>query len=435
MKNFLKLGLLALLSTFLITSCEEDLIGTGGGGTGGGGGTTGDNPELVLVTEAGFISEATTIEAGSSFAVKVQAAKGTADLQAFEILEDGVRIATDRISFINEVAPTSSAPLVGLTETSSLEWVIEMVAHSDLSERNYEFRIIDTAGNSAKQGVFINTDTTPTEVIPPTITILGSGTFSVDPSTKVGVDLNVVGGSSKITFLTIFDGNNDPVAVDRLWIGDSDTPISSNPLEIPAADADGFETKIFIRSNNTFGSEVYKVIISTEDEEIYFEEITIDTGIAGVSVTELSGVLFNSGGPAGSGGLDLDDGIDTGSSDVISELKDEGIDQSQSTANNWIQRMSGINGTEIRQMIVGENGLQEGFSFDVIATDNQLAELWGNGVTLSAVNSSGNLTTGIVQVGDVYLAFRDGKYYAFTVTNINVTADDNKDSYTLDIKH
>ena len=73
----------------------------------------------------------------------------------------------------------------------------------------------------------------------------------------------------------------------------------------------------------------------------------------GQPVATILGALFNQAGPSGTGGLDLDTGASLGSTNANVEVRDMGIDTALPLANNWRQKIAGVNGTEIRYVKPG----------------------------------------------------------------------------------
>ena len=136
--------------------------------------------------------------------------------------------------------------------------------------------------------------------------------------------------------------------------------------------------------------------------------------------------MLNQAGPAGTGGLDLDTGASTGSSDALAEIIDNGIDASLPAASNWIQSISSVNGSTIRVLRPGLNGLEETFSFASVLTKEEIPGLHNN----NAAVYSGET----VIVGDLFTVERGGSFYILEVTNVNVTTTDNSDSYRFNVK-
>jgi hypothetical protein len=270
-------------------------------------------PSLSLVDEAGFITTSATLDAGSTFSVKVSASADESPLNAFSVYEDGVKVSSDRLS-VNGTPVASNPILLFDLEKNTFTWEVDVVAQDDASLRVYEFEVAAESGKTASR--------------------------TVDITTTVGT-----------------------------------------------------------------------------------------------AVDEITGVLLNQAGPAGTGGLDLDDGMGVGSLNAAAEIKDEGIDIGQPNATNWRQQISGSNGSVIKYLRAGENGLSESFSYDDVQYKEDIASLFtDNGIDFTLTNDNAELKSDVVNEGDVFVVERDGAYYLLYVVSIEVTADNNADNYAFDIK-
>ncbi|MBT8189290.1 MAG: hypothetical protein KJO29_02585, partial [Bacteroidia bacterium] len=205
----------------------------------------------------------------------------------------------------------------------------------------------------------------------------------------------------------------------------------SNPMSIEGDDKFGFEVDIYITAHNG-GLKNYTLAIEDEGGDIQFVEFTID---AGMTASFLQGVLFNSAGPVGQGGLDLDNGMSVGSNDASAEIKDEGIDLDEPMDKNWIRKVTGANGSEIRQLIANTNGLPETFKFEEVFTPDQIAAVWENGNEFTDTNNVGEKISFRVELDDVFIVESNGIYYLINVVEINETTDSNSDNYVVDIKY
>jgi len=135
----------------------------------------------------------------------------------------------------------------------------------------------------------------------------------------------------------------------------------------------------------------------------------------------LNGVLFNAGGPAGTGGLDLDNGMSTGSSDMEAEVRDRGIDGD----GNWLQEIAPANDSRLYLLQPGVDGVSENFTFANIDSKETLAAIVGTGTEVSS--------SGTVAVGAIFIVERAGAVYAFQVAEVNVIQADNSDNYVVNI--
>ena len=169
------------------------------------------------------------------------------------------------------------------------------------------------------------------------------------------------------------------------------------------------------------GTRTYTFTVTNDAGVAESRSIDITTVSGTTPLEVLNGVLFNAGGPIGTGGLDLDNGEGTGSEDIAAEIKDIGID----VDGNWLQVIGRVNDALLYQMVAGEDGVSESFTFASIDSKETLAGLVGSGLNL--------VSSGTVNVGDVFVVDRAGSYYAFEVAEVNVIQADNSDNYVLNI--
>ncbi|MCG8326229.1 MAG: hypothetical protein MI974_01030 [Chitinophagales bacterium] len=158
---------------------------------------------------------------------------------------------------------------------------------------------------------------------------------------------------------------------------------------------------------------------------------------------ELSGVLLNQAGPAGTGGLDLDTGDGTGSSDAASEIRDLGIDCTIDPANaeNWRAQIGTINGANMVK--VDPSTLGEGFSFSEVKTTEAIVEAYDAGAALAdGVSQNAQCDETAVTdvsdpavVGDIFSVLSGGKYYLIQIDEVNAISGSNGDNYVISIKY
>ena len=425
MKTILKFSLLSILAIIGFTSCEDDPIG--GGSTGGG--NTDTDPSVLLLTEAGFVDFEATIMPGETFSVKMQADMGSSPLNAIRITEDGSTVDLSRIT-VDGVAASANPILLFNADKNDFTKEIDVVSQSGEGTSNYTFSVEDEAMNTAASSVSIKTERVLT---PPTIIIEGSGMPMVSPGTNLKLPITV---SDVTTPLLTIGVLQDGVYIEneaRLSLGDSNGTLTfmTNPQALQESDVNGFMKDLFIVVHADADIKTYTIEITDEAGGVYTRELTIETGS---SLTVLDGVLFNAAGPAGTGGLDLDEGIDTGSDDMRAEIKDEGIDGGP-VESNWIRRISGANGAEVRHLFPNQNGLPEDFTFESVSTTQELASIWDNGLGFVDTNADGDEISLRVEQGDMFMVLREGKYYMIRVATINETINNNDDNYMIDIRH
>jgi hypothetical protein len=169
----------------------------------------------------------------------------------------------------------------------------------------------------------------------------------------------------------------------------------------------------------------HDLAIEITDAESNTAEVSISYTTANYNIDTLMGVLFNQGGPANRGGLDLDDGESTGTQlpqDTSAEIRDQGIDLGEPPSDNWIQKIAPFDDATLAYV-----GNTE-FDFSAVITEAQIIDAYNNATIIQESD--------IVEVGDVFAVNDNNKYYLVLITEVNVTSgpDDNDDNYVVDIK-
>lgn len=267
----------------------------------------------------------------------------------------------------------------------------------------------------------------PEEVNPttgPTLTIL-SGTEHEGNSYLPNEELTFsIRGTSGTALLNSFSILEDGTAVDtdRLTV-DGNVP-SANPfLLLEEGDDESFTYLVVVTTNANSGT--YDLSFVVTDAEQNTSNYTLEYTVVQPDVRELQGVLFNQGGPQGTGGLNLATGQGTGSENASAHIKDTGIDINLPLNNNWKQKIAPItaNGVTLRQA-------SSEVTYESIQFTNQFEAIYNAGTTIGE-NGGDNK----VQVGDLFIAKQGDDYYVFVVREVNITTgDDNTDNYVLDIK-
>ena len=449
MKNLFKISFLGLLMMGLFTACETDTIGGGnpGGGPGGGGEINEDAPSLRLVERDGFVSTSAIIAPGSTFQVNLLGARGATDLLSVEFDIDGApfgsdeaisRVTINNAQVLGDNVAVDDGSGTGVDERASFDWVAAIIASEEETTQTYMFRLIDVDGLTDEVEVIITTDSSVTgggggDVVPPTINI-NMNSVIVGPNSLFSIPIDIVAGNPLLSQIGVFEvmGTDTMLIQDlnRLVLGGVTFP--SNPFELVPEDRDGFQKDLLIRSQNNESLTTYIIVFSDDAGNLYQSQFMLDTRPQGNPVRTIEGVLFNSAGPSGFGGLDLDSGVGTGSTDASAELRDNGIDNTVPLGENWLQTISGINETQVQYLVPGQNGLPGDFTFESVSTDLDIAAVSQNGTDFTLTNGS-DLTSNPVNVGDMFIANRDNQIYIFIVREVNVTGDDNMDNYVMDI--
>jgi hypothetical protein len=264
----------------------------------------------------------------------------------------------------------------------------------------------------------------------PAAVVAGAGSIAT-------VTVEATKGTKALKAVTVYEGSTK-VSLDDLEI--DGVAASANPVLITSP-TDVMTWEIGVHVHASAGTATYRVVV--EDEGGLSDEASFDVTVETALTQSLTGVLFNSAGPAGTGGLDLDSGDGTGSSNAAAEIRDMGIDSmSTNEATEWRQRIGGINGSEVR--FVGTNGVDS--DFDAIASKEAVVGAFDGGLDFVAASTiaDGNIdvwgnfkVSKTLEVGDIFAVLNGGTYYLVLVEDVVVepATNNNNDHYTMAIKY
>ena len=262
----------------------------------------------------------------------------------------------------------------------------------------------------------------------PTITLTdGEGnvgsTFS--PNEEISFTFDVERGSSDMNSLEVKE-NGNTIAENSGRIKFNDTIPSANPTLLFAGQEDDFSVKVTILTNTTPGTYDIDVIVTDSNSpNPRSTTYTVEYSVAEPNLEEIEGVLFNAAGPQNTGGLNLNTGESTNSTEVPdSHIKDLGI-TSGPVDTNWRQKIAPIseNGVSLRI-------LSSEVDYNNVQYANQLEDLYNGG---TEVGSEGTANKNVV--GDTFVAKKGDDYWIFVIRNVTITPGmDNSDNYELDIK-
>lgn len=238
----------------------------------------------------------------------------------------------------------------------------------------------------------------------------------VSPGDTLRVSIEAFAGTGELNSLTFLEnGERLPNFAERLFINGASAP--SNALLLDSNSRQEFGAEIMLLAAEEAGNYDVEIVVADEDDNsanVSFSYFVSDVNI-------LEGVLLNAGGPAGTGGLDLDSGQGTGSTSDIAEIQDQGIDINRPVDENWIQRIAPVVGNNVELA-----ALSSEFDFEAVVTRAEVADSFDESATVAESD--------VVQVGDVFAVRRGTNHYLLLVTDVNVTPNDNNDSYTFTIK-
>ncbi len=405
MKNLSLFKVLFLaLAVFAISSCGEDDPAD-----------SALSPNVSFLDGVGIISDDANVAPGAEFTVNISAGTGDNELSSLTIYQDDVQIDASRITFAH-TAPANNPQLIVDTDVNGLDWTITVAAHTDALDAVYDFEITDKGGNKTSAILNINTVANTVFAVSHSVSM---GCFTtdntVDAVTNFCLSIDATSGLDALSTVTVYE-NNDVIDVSRLdWAENPYTLVDGETAAIT-------DFSVSIESHSV-GTAEYRMVVTDASGASMEAGVFVTVG----APTELiTGVLLNKSGPSGQGGCDLNTGNgNINSTDLSAEIKDEGIDSSLPIDANWIQRISGANGSEIR----AANNLPEGFKFDNIAIQEEIIGAFDQSETLAS-----NITA-VVGISDQFVIRNSaGEYFFIKITNVTETDTDNADQYTFDIK-
>ncbi|MCB9040203.1 MAG: hypothetical protein H6557_26565 [Lewinellaceae bacterium] len=279
-----------------------------------------------------------------------------------------------------------------------------------------------------------------------------------------GGDLELLEGEPFTVSVTVAPGDN-PLNSLRLLVGGAAVPAANiadyvtkitagtedisqqNPLLIAASRENGatyvYEMVPFGQLEGETVTYTFEVTDKVQEKASASFDITIVAPPGTALDMELSGVLFNQAGPAGTGGLDLDNGAGTGSANTAAEIRDLGIDCNidPATGENWRGQIGSVNGTDMKAVDVAAQ--PEGFSFENVKTKEEIVSAYGTGIALTdgfstsatCVQTAVTDVSDPVAVGDLFVVKKGDVYYMFQVDEVNRVGGSNGDNYVLSIKY
>lgn len=289
--------------------------------------------------------------------------------------------------------------------------------------------------------------TDPGGVIGPNVTFTIADTNTV-PMGTISIEFNLDALAGDVPMNSVeFLRDGVSLAIEDVTINGAEA--SANPTLLFGDEKDDLSWTVELAAHDA-GEAVYEALVIDEDGEsassVAF--VTVEEFMGTALADTLTGVLFNQAGPAGTGGLDLDNGVGTGSSDADAELRDLGINCTISHPNeNWRQQIGTVNGAV---MVEVDPNFTENFTFDGVGTVEEIQAAFDAGTDLAdGVSEDQNCNetpvtdvSDPVEIGDMFAVFANDTYYLVRVDDIFTEAVDptdptifsNADSYTLSIK-
>jgi hypothetical protein len=266
-------------------------------------------------------------------------------------------------------------------------------------------------------------DIIPDPTVPTIGFFAGAGLVTDDVTIEQGssfkVNVRATKGSGNLSEVRVFE-DNVLVAVSRIKVDNA--AATTNPITVPSFDQGALNWVVEVQAVDHATAHVYKFEVVASDGPAASVSLTVTTFDPGTPVTTLMGVLLNSAGPAGTGGLDLDNGAGTGSADAAAEIRDLGIDLGLPAATNWRQQIAPANNAELRKAPAG-------LTFGSITTKEQI-EAGFNAAGANIANSDK------LNGGELFYVRRNTNYYLIRIATVTIRPNmgDNSDFYEVDIK-
>lgn len=420
----IKLFIIGLIgASMLMTSCDPD--SSGGGGIGGGNA----NAPFVDIFDDGSGTNLTfdsTVEPGQVFRIAIDALANDAELNAVRVLRDGFSLeaqgANDEFDNLDvEDLEEQNPQLLSGANRDAFTWTFEFTAPLEEGDFVYEFEVSDAANLSTSTSLTVTVFQTVADV-DPMITLNGPASIVTAAGTLNSFNIDAVMGTNEFESISVWEDGSLITDLSRIrFMGDD---FEFNPLPLFSPESLGFSGAVIIQA--IAGNHDYVIrVTDTEGNNADAMFTVIDEATLGTDLTsEFDFILFSNASGPDNGGLDLDNGVAVPSASADAEIRDLGIDTNMPAATNWIQRIEGVNGSDLR--IVDLFELPDGFSFDGVDTKEAIQLAFDTG---SPANPSP-----VLQVGDLFTVSNFSNTYILRVDEVNVTDGDNNDFYRFSIK-
>lgn len=398
------------LSTLFLTSCDEDVTLPGG--------PSATPPSVSLLPGSDLISSDTDLDANSDFMVQLSASQGDALMNSLQIFENGVELETARM-FINGAAAAAN-PILIVPEDEKASFTYDItITGLPAGVNNYSFEVTDVDGEVGATSVNVTGISEPLA-----ISLQQSGNIdNATPGSLVAIPVTVTQGSALVSELSVTSAGTllDPSDLAFLE-ANAGTTFTTNPLTLDEASQTGFDGSVYIRAGS--GDGAYTITVTDASGGTASVDVVIN---ASTPVTgEFTAVVLNNNSGPREGGLDLYNGVavSTVSQADRAQLEDQGIDNDLDFAENWLQELAPVNGARLR--LAGSNQ-PEGFGYDSVNSQEAI---------VAAFESAGNDldNSGKLAQGDILLVNSGDDYFILQIASINLTTNDNLDSYEINIK-
>lgn len=273
----------------------------------------------------------------------------------------------------------------------------------------------------------IGCDPDPVEPIGPSVDLVSLNGADITADTvELGqnfiVNISSLQGDVPMTSIEVRENN---VTVDPSRIIFDGFPANSNPN--PLIDEASLSWDIEITADSVLETtSTYTIVVVDQNQKTASASLDITTIKGGTPATERNMILLlNQGGPAGTGGLDLETGDGTGSNintNPDSDIRDMGIDLALPADQNWKQQISQMGTTVLKSV-------DASVVYADVETVEEIAAIFEAGMTITASSE-------VVEMGDTFVAqTKEGNIYLIYTAEVNVTNGDNNDNYVFSVKN
>lgn len=368
------------------------------------------DPSLTTTTAANDTLKAVANQFAS---INISGIKGSAELNGIEVFENDVKVSFDRIRFKGTAVAANPILLLTNDRQGFTAEVRLRTLYADIVTK-ITITLIDNDGNRVSVSRMIKA----TKQGPVIGYSAANPVNAVAPGTDYGFRFSVTTGSARLSTISVKENGVIITDVSRLKF--DGIPFFSNPEFLPTNKIDGFVSNVVsVVLPATIGKWQYTFTFT--DTLGGFTEYDVVAYVGTKLDFVATGVLLNAAGPQGTGGLDLDLGISTGSDDAEAEIKDEGIDAALPLASNWKQKISAAGSAELRRVI-------QVIDISDIYVKEQILNYWNLGSPVSGP------TPNKVLVNDIFVVKKEDRYYFLQIDKVTVSPTDNTDKFEVSIK-
>jgi hypothetical protein len=398
---------LLIVSTLFLARCNKDEVAQVFTG----------KPRIQLVN-----SSIKTIKPSVPFVIQVGGTRGENILKGLTFYENDLVIDISRIK-INAKLLEGNPYLFETSQKENFSFRLDIDAPSIRGIYNYRIVVTDSKGDTAQVLRSLDIDSDP-----PRLTYVGQSPIVSPINSSKAYKINTVKGTGQLKSLRVLQ-NDILIAPNRIKFGNLNP--TTNPFNLEVIDLNGFDKDITITSPIAAGEYTYTFIVEDEFGATSAAKVNI---IAGTPLVELvSKNLYNFNRNATSGGLTLETGVESSRVGTNISFVDEGIDSTKMSL-PWKRQIRPVNGTEMKYIRIGQNGVVQTFSYRFVETQESVKILFDQGVAFTLKNAQNQLVSDPLQIGNILVAKQNNKYYLIETDNVFNTDLSNDDFYKLNIK-